>query len=109
MPSAAVETKGRPSMIVARTIKGYGASETADVEGKHGQPLKDPDKAIEELGNVPHVHVDVAKPESDGTPHVFESDPSVAAAHLRARTTTPCRPARPSASAWRRSCSAAAT
>jgi transketolase len=73
----ALETKGRPTMIVARTIKGYGASETADVEGKHGQPLKDPDKAIEELGNVEHVHVDVAKPESDGQPHKFESDSSV--------------------------------
>src|ERR1019366_10542798 len=58
---AAVETKGRPSMIVARTIKGYGASETADVEGKHGQPLKDPEKAIEELGNVPYIKVAVAK------------------------------------------------
>ena len=72
-------------MIVARTIKGYGATETANVEGKHGQPLKDPDKAIEELGNVGPVHVDVAKPESTGTPHGFDADPSVAAAHLRAR------------------------
>jgi transketolase len=73
----AEETKGCPTMIVARTIKGYGASETADVEGKHGQPLKDPEKAIEELGNVEYIHVDVAKPESDAKPHVFESDPSV--------------------------------
>jgi transketolase len=72
----AVSTKGRPTMIVARTIKGYGATETANVEGKHGQPLKDPDKAIEELGNVPHVHVDVAKPDGTGTPHVFDADPS---------------------------------
>jgi transketolase len=73
----AVSTKGRPTMIVARTIKGYGATETANVEGKHGQPLKDPDKAIEELGDVAPVHVDVAKPEGTGTPHVFDSDPSV--------------------------------
>ncbi len=73
----AVETKGRPTMIVARTIKGYGATETADVEGKHGQPLKDPEKAIQELGNVEYIHVDVAKPQSDGKPHVFETDPSV--------------------------------
>jgi transketolase len=64
-------------MIVARTVKGYGASETANVEGKHGQPLKDPDKAIEELGNVPPQHVDVAKPESAGSPHRFDADPSV--------------------------------
>ncbi|MGI8713777.1 MAG: transketolase [Solirubrobacteraceae bacterium] len=70
-------TAGRPTMIVARTIKGYGASETADKEGKHGQPLKDPQKAIEELGNVGPVHVDVAKPESAGQPHRFDGDPSV--------------------------------
>ena len=73
----AVATTDKPVMIVARTIKGYGATETANVEGKHGQPLKDPDKAIEELGNVGPVHVDVAKPESDAQPHVFASDPSV--------------------------------
>ena len=74
--SEAEATPGRPTMIVARTVKGYGASETADKEGKHGQPLKDPDKAIEELGNVGPVHVEVAKPESTGTPHRFDTDPS---------------------------------
>jgi transketolase len=75
--SEAEATAARPTMIVARTIKGYGATETANVEGKHGQPLKDPDKAIEELGNVPWIHVDVAKPEGTGTPHRFDSHPSV--------------------------------
>jgi len=69
-------SSGRPTMIVARTIKGYGASETANVEGKHGQPLKDPKKAIHELGDLPPIHVDVAKPEGTGTPHQFDSDPS---------------------------------
>jgi transketolase len=69
-------TTDRPTMIVARTIKGYGASETANVEGKHGQPLKDPEKAIHELGDVGPVHVDVAKPESAGQPHRFDGDPS---------------------------------
>ncbi|MGO9955365.1 MAG: transketolase [Solirubrobacteraceae bacterium] len=73
----AAATAGRPTMIVARTIKGYGATETANVEGKHGQPLKDPQKAIEELGDVGPVHVGVAKPESTGTPHRFEAEPSV--------------------------------
>jgi transketolase len=72
----AVATTGRPTMIVARTVKGYGASETANVEGKHGQPLKDPEKAIHELGDVPPIHVDVAKPEGTGVPHKFFSDPS---------------------------------
>jgi transketolase len=74
--SEAEATAGRPTMIVARTIKGYGASETADKEGKHGQPLKDPQKAIQELGNIGPVHVDVAKPESAGAPHRFDTDSS---------------------------------
>jgi transketolase len=73
----AAQVTDRPTMIIARTIKGQGASETANVEGKHGQPLKDPEKAIHELGDVGPVHVEVAKPESTGTPHVFDSDPSV--------------------------------
>ena len=76
--SEAAATADRPTMIVARTIKGQGASETANVEGKHGQPLKDPQKAIAELGDVGPIHVEVAKPESAGTPHRFDSDPSVA-------------------------------
>ncbi len=71
-------TSGRPTMIVARTIKGYGATETANVEGKHGQPLKDPEKAIHELGDVPWTHVEVAKPEGTGAPHVFTTDASAA-------------------------------
>jgi transketolase len=73
----ATSTTGRPTMIVAKTIKGYGASETANVEGKHGQPLKDPEKAYHELGDVAPVHVDVAKPEQHGQPHKFDADASV--------------------------------
>jgi transketolase len=71
-------TSDQPTMIVARTIKGYGVKETANVEGKHGQPLKDPEEAYRELGEVPPIHVDVAKPESAGKPHVFDSDPAAA-------------------------------
>ena len=74
--SEAESTSGRPTMIVARTHKGSGASETDNVEGKHGQPLKDPEKAIHELGDVPPVRIEVRKPQAAGTPHRFESDPS---------------------------------
>ncbi|MBV9467300.1 MAG: transketolase [Solirubrobacterales bacterium] len=74
----AQETSDRPTMIVARTIKGYGVKETADLDGKHGQPLKDPDEAYHELGEVDPIHVDVGKPESAGAPHRFESDPDAA-------------------------------
>lgn len=39
-----------PTAILARTVKGRGASETSDEEGKHGKPLDEPDEALEELG-----------------------------------------------------------
>ena len=95
-------------MIVARTVKGYGATETANVEGKHGQPLKDPDKAIEELGNVGPIHVEVAKPESAGTPHRFDTDPSAPLPTYEVGgDKVPTRKA--FGEGWPRSCSAAAT
>lgn len=39
-----------PTAVVARTVKGRGASETSDELGKHGKPLDDPGQAVEELG-----------------------------------------------------------
>ena len=59
--------EGRPTVIVARTKKGKGASEVEDLEGKHGKPLSDPEKAIEELGGVRSLQVEAAKPEGDGS------------------------------------------
>ncbi|MBA3735573.1 MAG: transketolase [Actinobacteria bacterium] len=70
----AEETKGRPTVIVARTIKGKGVKAVEDKDGWHGKPLDDPDAAIEELGGVRNVHVDVTKPEP-GVPHSFPSAP----------------------------------
>lgn len=45
-------TKGRPTMIVARTLKGKGVSFVEDKDGWHGKPLKkgeEADKALAEL------------------------------------------------------------
>ena len=59
----------RPTVIVARTIKGRGFSEIEDLEGWHGKALP-PDmaeRAIAELGGVRHLIAQTAKPES--TPH----------------------------------------
>jgi transketolase len=66
------EASDRPTMIVARTKKGKGAKEVEDQPGKHGKPLEDPAKAIEELGGERDLHVDVAKPEGDASPYVFD-------------------------------------
>jgi transketolase len=70
----AEETKGRPTVIVARTIKGKGVKAVEDKEGWHGKPLDDPDAAIEELGGIRNIHVDVAKPDP-AEPHTFPNNP----------------------------------
>src|SRR5213080_2862130 len=70
----AEETSGRPSVIVARTIKGKGVKAVEDKDGWHGKALDNPDEAIEELGGVRNIRVEVAKPEP-GEPHRFPAGP----------------------------------
>src|ERR687897_1854189 len=48
----AVETTGRPTVIIARTEKGHGVKAVADLPGKHGKPVDDMEAAIEELGGL---------------------------------------------------------
>lgn len=62
---------GRPSAIIARTRKGKGVSEIEDKEGAHGKAIPHPEVAIEELGGLRDVGVQVARPRSDDKPHVF--------------------------------------
>ncbi len=69
----ALETTGRPTVIIARTEKGHGVKAVANLPGKHGKPLDDPDAAIAELGGYSDLHVDVPRPEGDARPHVFET------------------------------------
>ncbi len=71
----AIATTGRPTVIVAKTVKGKGVAAVEDKEGWHGKPLDDPDAAIEELGGIRNILVDVAKPEFEDEPHVFETGP----------------------------------
>ena len=73
--SDAIETEGVPTVIVAKTIKGKGVKAVEDQPGKHGKPLDDPDEAIAELGGERNIVVEVAKPDYEGEPHVFESGP----------------------------------
>ncbi|MEA2652303.1 MAG: transketolase [Chloroflexota bacterium] len=75
--SEAVATSGRPTVIIARTEKGHGVKAVANQPGRHGKPLDDPDAAIAELGGVRDIHVDVAKPDFDGRPHEFPTQPLV--------------------------------
>jgi transketolase len=59
----AVETTGVPTVVVAKTIKGKGVNAVEDKNGFHGKALDDPDAAIEELGGIRNITIEVAKPD----------------------------------------------
>ena len=69
---AALSTRGRPTVIVARTIKGKGVKAVENKEGWHGKPLDDPEAAIAELGGERTIAIDVSKPEPF-EPHRFDT------------------------------------
>ncbi len=58
----AISTAGQPTAIIARTLKGKGVESVQDREGLHGKPLPDADEAIEELGGVRDIRVEVQQP-----------------------------------------------
>ena len=64
---------GRPTAIVARTLKGKGVKAVENKDGWHGKALDDPEQAIAELGGERHIVVDVHKPDTDAQPHTFET------------------------------------
>jgi transketolase len=63
---------GKPTAVLARTIKGKGVKSVENQNGWHGKALDHPDEAIAELGGIRNIHVDVAKPEP-AEPHRFPS------------------------------------
>ena len=72
----AVATKGRPTVVLARTKKGRGVAAVEDQPGKHGKPLDDPDAAITELGGQRELSVPISSPTEGGAPHRFHTDGS---------------------------------
>src|ERR1700681_3984816 len=59
------EATGKPTVVIARTIKGKGFSEIENKDAWHGKALP-PDmaeRAITELGGIRHLRVDGLKPE----------------------------------------------
>jgi transketolase len=69
----ALSVTGRPTVIVARTIKGKGVKAVENQPGQHGKALDDPEGSIAELGGERNIIVDVHKPEGDAKPHEFET------------------------------------
>ena len=71
--SEAVNTTGRPTVIVAHTIKGKGVKAVENVEGRHGKSVDDIEAAIEELGGERSIRVSVAHPSGSDKPRTFET------------------------------------
>jgi transketolase len=68
----AAETTGQPTVVIAKTLKGKGVKEVEDKPGWHGKSLDHPEEAIEELGGIRDIVVDVHEPDRSAEPHVFE-------------------------------------
>ncbi len=73
----AASVRGKPSCIVARTVKGQGDPAVANKNGAHGKPVPNPEETIKGLGGLRNIHIDVAKPTSDAQPYVFETTGSL--------------------------------
>jgi transketolase len=69
----AIQTTGRPTVIVARTLKGKGVSAVEDKPGAHGKTVDDAEDALRELGGPSDLRVTLRAPEGAGRPHQFET------------------------------------
>ena len=101
------ETKGKPTVIVAKTKKGKGVKAVEDQPGKHGKPLEDADAAIEELGG--YREITRRRPQAGGrrrAARLRDRRRRAADAGTSARRSPP---ARPTARRSRRSARCAAT
>jgi transketolase len=68
----ATATTGRPTVIVARTVKGKGVSAVADKTGAHGKSVEAGEDAIRELGGPRNIQVTPQAPDDGGQPHRFD-------------------------------------
>src|SRR5437868_368996 len=73
----ALSNTGKPTVIIARTVKGKGFSEIENKDGWHGKalPADMAERAIKELGGIRHLKVKTSKPES-GSPAIKRKDGS---------------------------------
>jgi transketolase len=53
---------GAPAAIFARTKKGSGVAAVEDQPNQHGKPLADPEAAVEELGGIRSLRVELQAP-----------------------------------------------
>src|SRR5207248_9741940 len=80
-------SRGKPTVVIARTVKGKGFGEIENKDGWHGKALP-PDmaeRAIKELGGDRHLKVKTSKPES-GKPATAHKDGQVVLASVKLPT-----------------------
>ena len=78
----AINHQGKPTVIVARTVKGSGVASVENKEGFHGKVLEDPESAIAELGGATDITVNVSPPDLDSKPHEFDISPATPPVYL---------------------------
>lgn len=72
----AVTMEGRPTAIIAKTMKGRGVSAVENQNGFHGRPIADAETAITELGGSTGATVTVQTPANSVQANVFKVTPS---------------------------------
>jgi transketolase len=69
----AAATTDRPTAVVARTLKGKGASSVEDKPGAHGKVIDEAEDAIRELGGPSDLRITLQQPDRSAQAHRFES------------------------------------
>ncbi|MER7486934.1 transketolase [Streptomyces sp. NPDC126497] len=64
----ALSTRGQPTAILARTLKGKGVEAVQDREGLHGKPLPEAEEAVAELGGTRDLRIRVQPPSAGAAP-----------------------------------------
>jgi transketolase len=103
--SEAASTSGKPTVVIAKTVKGKGVKAVENQPGWHGKALDNPDEAIEELGGIRNIQVKVARP-APGRRTSFRAASSSSRATTSAKR---LRRARRTVTRWLRSAMRAAT
>ncbi len=67
----AIATKGKPTAIVARTVKGKGVAWEENKNGFHGKPVDDSPDAIRELGGQTAIRINPPAPDESAKAHSF--------------------------------------
>ncbi len=64
----AASVTDRPTVVIARTLKGRGVAAVENREGQHGKPVPDAEEAVAELGGERRLRVEIRPPAATTAP-----------------------------------------